>query len=361
MTGFASATWAALVPFVKARANIDDGRLGLLLLCLGIGSIATMPLSGILTARFGCRRVITIAALAFAAMLPLLGTLSAVPWLVVSLMLFGAGIGAADIAMNVQAILVERASGRAMMSGFHGLFSVGGIAGAGGMAGLLSAGLAPAAAARCASLVIVIALVVAYRDLVPYGSKSDGPAFAIPRGIVAVIGVLCFVLFLTEGAILDWSAVFLTSVRHVAASFAGLGYAVFAATMTLGRLGGDRIVQRFGSERVLVAGGLCAAIGFIVAAALPSPVVALIGFALVGIGCSNIVPLLFSAAGNQREMPETAAVPAVTTIGYAGILAGPAAIGIVAQATSLPTCFAILACMLVAVSLSGRLLRSTAL
>ena len=347
------------MPFVKIRAHVGDGQLGLLLLCLGIGSIATMPLSGVLAARFGCRRVITVAALAFAAALPLLATLSSMPWLVLTLMLFGAGVGAADIAMNIQAILVERASGRAMMSGFHGLFSVGGIAGAGGMAALLSTGLSPLAAASCVSLVIVVALAIAYANLLPYGSKSDGPAFAIPRGIVAIIGLLCFVLFLTEGAVLDWSAVFLTSVRHVSASYAGVGYALFAATMTLGRLSGDRIVHRFGSERVLMTGGICAAAGFALAAAAPSPVASAIGFALVGIGCSNIVPLLFNAVGRQREMAENAAVPAVTTIGYAGILAGPAAIGFVAQATTLQICFAILATMLVGVSLSGRFLRST--
>ena len=347
------------MPFVKVRASVDDGRLGLLLLCLGIGSIVTMPFSGALTARFGCRRVIAAGALAFAATLPLLATLSSLASLAAALMLFGAGIGAVDIAMNVQAIVVERASGRAMMSGFHGLFSVGGIAGAGGMAALLSFGLSPGAAASCAASLIIAALAFASPGLVPYGSTNDGPAFALPHGIVVVIGLLCFVLFLTEGAVLDWSAVFLTTIKHVPASYAGLGYAVFAATMTVGRLGGDRIVHRFGSERVLTAGGLCAALGFSVAAAVPSPVASLIGFALVGIGCSNIVPLLFSAVGRQREMAENVAVPAVTTIGYAGILAGPAAIGFVAQATSLPICFAILACMLAAVSQSGRLLRAT--
>jgi predicted MFS family arabinose efflux permease len=356
ITGFGNSAWAALVPFAKARADISDGALGLLLLCLGIGSIVTMPLAGASAARFGCRRVMVAAALVIAAMLPFLATLSALPSLVAALMVFGAGIGALDVAINIQAIIVERASGRSMMSGFHGLFSLGGIAGAGGMAALLSAGAPPLAAALCVSLGIAAALAVSAMHFLPYGAKSEGPAFAVPHGIVLLIGMLCFVLFLAEGAILDWSAVFLTSNRHMAASYAGLGYAAFAATMTAGRLAGDRIVDRLGQRRVVLIGGLCAALGFVVAVAVPSWPMTLLGYALVGVGCANIVPVLFSAVGRQSVMPENVAVPAIATLGYAGILAGPAGIGFIAHLANLPAAFLMLAAMLVAVSLSSRLL-----
>ena len=259
-----------------------------------------------------------------------------------------------DVAINIQAIIVERASGRSMMSGFHGLFSLGGIAGAGGMAALLSAGASPLAAVLCVSLGIAAALAVSAGHLLPYGARKEGPAFAMPRGIVLLIGALAFVLFLAEGAVLDWSAVFLTSVRDVAASYAGFGYAAFAATMTVGRLAGDRIVDRLGRQRVVLIGGLCAAFGFVVSVAVPSWEAALLGYALVGVGCANIVPVLFSAVGRQSVMPENVAVPAITTLGYAGILAGPAGIGFIAHLTSLPTAFLILAAMLVAVALSSR-------
>jgi predicted MFS family arabinose efflux permease len=354
ITGFGNSAWAALVPFVKARAEISDGGLGLLLLCLGIGSIVTMPISGAFAAKFGCRRVITIAVVMVAATLPFLATLSALPLLVVTLMVFGAGIGAIDVAMNIQAIIVERASGRSMMSGFHGLFSVGGIAGAGGMAVLLSCGASPLMATVCVSLGVLAALAVAVSHLLPYGSKNEGPAFAIPHGIVLLIGLLCFVLFLAEGAVLDWSAVFLTSIRHMVTSYAGLGYTAFATTMTIGRLAGDRIVDRLGPKRVVLVGGLCAAAGFVVTTVVPSWQVGLLGYALVGVGCSNIVPVLFSSVGRQSVMPENVAVPAITTLGYAGILVGPAAVGFIAQLTNLPAAFLILAAMLVAVSLSSR-------
>ncbi len=356
ITGVGNSVWAALVPFAKARAGVSDGALGLLLLCLGIGSIVTMPVSGALAARFGCRRVMIVAALLVAASLPCLAILSSLPSLVPALMIFGAGIGAMDVAMNIQAIIVERASGRAMMSGFHGLFSLGGIAGAGGMVALLSAGASPLSAASCVSLGILLAFAAAVAHLLPHGAANDGPAFAIPRGIVLVIGMLCFVMFLAEGAVLDWSAVFLTTIRHMATSLAGLGYAAFATTMTIGRLAGDRIVERLGRRRVVLLGGLCAAAGFVIATAIPSWPVALLGYALVGVGCANIVPVLFSAVGRQDVMAENVAVPAITTLGYAGILAGPAGIGVIAHLTNLPAAFLVLAAMLVAVSLSSRIL-----
>jgi MFS family permease len=207
---------------------------------------------------------------------------------------------------------------------------------------------------------IALALVFAAPHLLAYGTRSGGPAFALPHGIVLLIGALCFVLFLTEGAVLDWSAVFLTSVRGMEKSYAGLGYAAFATTMTIGRLTGDRVVQRFGGTRVIVFGSICAAAGFVLATLVPSWQAALLGYALVGVGCSNIVPVLFTSVGRQSAMPENVAVPAITTLGYAGILAGPAAIGFVAHATSLSIAFLILAVMLLGVALSSRLLTERA-
>ena len=356
ITGLGSSAWAALVPFAKLRAGISDGALGLLLLCLGIGSIVIMPVAGTLAAKFGCRRVMIVAAVVVATTLPFLATLSTFPSLIVALVMFGAGIGAIDVTMNIQAIIVERGSGRSMMSGFHGLFSLGGIAGAGGMAALLSASASPLGATLCVSLCVLVGIAISASNLLPYGARNDGPSFAIPHGIVLFLGMLCFVLFLAEGAVLDWSAVFLTTVRHMKTSTAGLGYAAFATTMTIGRLTGDRIVERLGQRRVVFFGGLCAALGFVVATTIPLWQTGLLGYALVGVGCANIVPVLFSAVGRQRVMPENVAVPAITTLGYAGILIGPAGIGFIAHVADLPTAFLILSAMLVAVALGNRYL-----
>lgn len=354
VAGFGMAAWAPLVPFAKARLGMDGGVLGLLLLCLGVGSVVTMPLAGALAGRVGCRLVITLSALLLCLTLPLLASAASLPLLVAALLGFGAGVGGIDVSMNIQAIIVERASGRPMMSGFHGLFSLGGIAGAAGVTALLGAGASPLAATLVLVAGIVVAVAMAAPHLLPYGSRSDGPAFAFPHGVVLFIGVLCFVAFLAEGAMLDWSAVFLTSVRGMATSYAGLGYAAFALTMTIGRLSGDRVVKRFGGARVIVFGGLCAAAGFALATLGVSWQGALLGYALVGAGCSNIVPVLFTSVGRQTSMPETVAVPAITTLGYAGILAGPAAIGFVAHVASLSVAFLILALLLLGVAASGR-------
>jgi predicted MFS family arabinose efflux permease len=357
IAGFGMAAWAPLVPFAKERLGVSEGTLGTLLLCLGAGSILAMPFAGLLTSRAGCRRVLILSILVVCATLPMLAHLSTVAGLGVALFLFGAGMGALDCTMNIQAIILERASGRTMMSGFHGLFSLGGVAGAGGMSGLLTLGLSPWRATWIVVAAIVLMLALSARFFLPYGGRSSGPAFALARGVVLFIGVLCFILFLTEGAVLDWSAVFLTDVRGMSAAHAGLGYAAFAATMTVGRLTGDRIVVRFGPKAIVIGGSLIAAAGLALATLVPFWAAAILGYALVGVGCSNIVPVMFSLAGKQDEMPESIAVPAITTMGYAGILLGPAFIGYVAHASSLAIALLILSVMLVGVAASARALK----
>ncbi|MFP3517098.1 MFS transporter [Pseudomonas sp. SIMBA_077] len=357
IAGFGIAAWAPLVPYAKARAGLDDATLGLLLLSLGIGSILAMPIAGVLATRFGCRRVFITGALLICLSLPLLATVSSIPLLIATLFVFGAGLGTVDSTVNLQAVIVERASGRNMMSGFHGLFSVGGIVGAAGVSALLAIGLTPLWAMLVVIVMILAALFKAAPNLLPYGSESNGPAFAIPHGVVLFIGVLCFIVFLAEGAMLDWSAVFLTSEKHINDVYAGLGYAAFALTMTIGRLLGDTLVSRLGARRIIVLGGLLAAAGLALATLAPDWEVSLMGYALVGAGCSNIVPVLYTAVGKQTVMPESIAVPAITTLGYAGILVGPAAIGFIAHASSLNIAFGVIAVLLVGVAISGRILR----
>lgn len=358
IAGFAMAAWAPLVPLAKARAELSDGSLGLLLLGLGAGSIMAMPLAGYLCARWGCRRVIVCAGLLICLVLPLLASVATLPLLVAAVLLFGAGMGAIDCAMNIQAVLVEKASGRPMMSGFHGLFSVGGILGAAGMTALLALGLTPLLAVGCVVVLTLLAVLKAAPDLLPYGNESGGPLFAMPRGIVLFLGVLCFIVFLTEGAMLDWSAVFLVSERDMQPAYAGLGYAAFATTMTIGRLTGDAIVSRFGGAWVTIVGGLCAAAGLALSLVVPAWPAALLGYALIGAGCSNIVPVLFTAVGRQTTMPQSAAIPAMTSLGYAGILVGPAFIGFVAHASSLSIALGVLIVLLLFVAASGRHLRN---
>ncbi|MBH2035224.1 MAG: MFS transporter [Pseudomonadales bacterium] len=357
IAGFGIAAWAPLVPYAKARAGLDEGTLGLLLLCLGVGSILAMPLAGVLASRFGCRRVTIGGTLLICAALPLLATVSSIPGLIAVLFMFGAGLGTVDSTVNLQAVIVERASGKTMMSGFHGMFSLGGIVGAAGVSALLGFGFSPLTAMLVVAVLLLVALCKAAPHMLSYGSERSGPAFAIPHGIVLFIGGMCFIVFLAEGAALDWSAVFLVQERGIDTAYAGLGYAAFALTMTVGRLTGDRIVRRLGATRVMVFGGLTAAAGLFLATFAPNWEFALVGYVLLGAGCSNIVPVLFTAVGKQTVMPESVAIPAITTLGYAGILAGPAVIGFIAHASSLSFAFGLMAVLLVAVAIGGKVLK----
>lgn len=358
IAGLLMSAWAPLVPLVKARTGLDDGGLGLLLLGLGGGSIVAMPFAGYLTAHYGCRPVVIWATIVLCAVLPLLSTVVWLPGLVIAVIIFGASMGMLDCAMNIQSVIVEKNSGQALQSGFHGLYSVGGIVGAGAMTALLTFGLDPLIAALCIVATVLGSLYKAAPSLLTYGTERGGPMFAVPRGIVLFLGALCFIVFLTEGAMLDWSAVFLVSNRGLEPSIAGLGYASFAAAMTVGRLTGDAIVSKLGGVRVVALGGLCAAAGMIVSLGIDGWAASLIGYALVGAGCSNIVPVIFTAVGRQQRMPQAVAIPAVISMGYAGILIGPVFIGAVAHLSTLSFALGCVSVLLVFVSATARLLRN---
>ena len=357
LPGFAMAAWAPLVPFARTRTGLDEGTLGLALLCLGAGSLLAMPLAGAAAARLGCRVVmVTTLLMAFAA-LPLL-TLSPSAWLLGAvLFVFGAGIGACDCVMNLQAVIVERDAKRPMMSGFHAWYSIGGALGAATMTGLLMVGLTPWQAAGLLAVLMLGVLALAAPHWRVDRAPGDAPVFAMPRGIVLLIGALCFVAFLGEGVMLDWSAVFLHDVRGIEVGQAGLGFFAFSVAMTVTRLLGDAVVARLGAQRAILLGALVGAGGFgllLLGHGLP---VALAGCVLIGMGCANLVPVLFSLAGRQTAMPERLAIPAVTTFGYAGVLAGPALVGFGAQASSLAWALALVASALLLVGVAARWVR----
>lgn len=355
--GLAMAAWAPLVPYAKARIGLGEAELGLLLLCFGGGSMLAMPFTGGLAGRFGCRAVVLLSGFLCCLMLPVLALANSSPLLALTLFVFGVGLGTLDVAMNIQAVIVEKSAGAALMSGFHGLFSVGGVAGAGSMAFLLWSGASPLYSCVIISIVAVFALALASPNLLREidAAESKVPLFVVPHGAVIIIGGVCFIVFMAEGAMLDWSALFLTAQRGLSGERAGLGYAIFSIAMMLGRLTGDHVVARFGGRRVMLAGGICSASGFLFAVSTSSGGTALAGFLLVGLGASNIVPILFTAAGKQTAMPASRAIAAITTIGYAGILSGPALIGFVAHVSNLNLAFGGLGCLMLLVALSNRL------
>nr|WP_113864716.1 MFS transporter [Brenneria salicis]NMN92292.1 putative MFS family arabinose efflux permease [Brenneria salicis ATCC 15712 = DSM 30166]RBP67631.1 putative MFS family arabinose efflux permease [Brenneria salicis ATCC 15712 = DSM 30166]RLM32391.1 MFS transporter [Brenneria salicis ATCC 15712 = DSM 30166] len=355
VAGFAMAAWAPLVLFVKHRLDINDASLGMLLLSLGIGSLLAMPFAGLLTSKLGCRTIILTASALLSVILPMLTQADTIPLMAVTLLFFGAAIGMIDVSMNIQAVIVERASGRAMMSGFHGFFSVGGIAGAGGVSALLWLGLSPLMALLVIVALLLVLMSVAQSHLLRAANNTEGgPMFAIPRGWVMFIGVLCFIMFLAEGAILDWSALFLSAERHLSSAQAGIGYAAFSVAMTIGRLSGDRVVNALGRYAILAGGSLCAALGLLLTISIDNALTSILGFVMVGIGASNVVPILFSAAGNQKIMPASLAIASITTVGYAGILVGPTLLGFIAQLSSVSLAFGCVALLLLIVCASAR-------
>ena len=356
--GLAAGAWAPLVPFARERLALTDGGLGLMLLCLGVGSIVAMPVAGALAARFGCRIVLVTAGAAICLMFPLLALAPLALAMAAALLLFGASLGSVDCVINMQAIVVERREGRPLMSGFHALSSLGGIAGAGAVSGMIALGASPLAATLAIAGAMAASIVVARPGLLAERAEERGPAFALPHGAVLLIGAFCFAVFLTEGSALDWSAVLLRTVRRADAAEAGLAYAAFSATMTAGRLVGDRLVARTGLVRTVALGALVAAAGLAIAALAPWWPLSAAGYALVGAGCANIVPALFTLTGRQTAMPEASAVAAVSVLGYAGILAGPAGIGFVANLAGLPMALLTVAAMLLAVAASAARLRS---
>ena len=351
--GFGSASWAPLVPVLRERLAIGDDVLGLLLLCIGIGSLATMPLSGALSARLGCRRVLVATGILFACTL-LAVTLVDSLWTAVPVILvFGALMGCLDVVINVAAVIVEKGIGRRIMSGMHAFWSMGGFIGAGlygvwvGILGLTAFQSTAIAAG------IVLALTVGFgRNLIPYGG-GGGSLIAIPRGIVVFVGITAFIAFLSEGAVMDWSGVYLTVVRGMDLALAGVGFSVFSAAMLTMRFLGDRVVQRIGQRPVAVGGALLTLVGILLIMFAPVDALLYFGFFAIGIGSANIVPVFFSLMGRKNVMPIGTAVSAVSTMGYLGILAGPAAIGFISSATNLQTAFGMLAVLSIAQAAVG--------
>lgn len=360
VAGFGVACWAPLVPFAKQRLQVDDGTLGLLLLCLGIGSVAAMVRTGPLCARYGCRPVVLASGAGLVLLLPPLAVVRT-PWLLAPLLFgFGAALGSLDVAANVHAVEVERSAGRPLMSGFHALFSVGGFAGSALMTFLISLAVDPFAGALICSVLMLLALVAARpRLLAARAAEAPAPTLLVlPRGPVLLLAALAAVTFLVEGALLDWSALLLTDSGLAAAGQAGTGYALFSVAMTAGRFGGDAIVARLGDRAVMFWGGLLALAGFAVLLLARRIEPALAGFVLIGLGASNAVPVLFRNAGAQQAMPAALAVSAITTMGYAGYLLGPAVVGFIAEAAGLPAAFWMLAALMALVPTCAR--RATA-
>ena len=355
LAGCGMGAWAPLVPFAKERAQIGEAELGLLLLGLGTGAMCMMPFVARLANRVGCRSTVYLASAFTAVGLVGLATATSYWVLLAFLLLFGAAIATADVNMNLQGSLVERHHGKQMMSGFHGLFSVGNIFSAGTISLLLWLGLNPIQSIVILALGLGMALLYFGRYMLPFAELEGPPAKTKPTNLVLLLGALCFIAFLVEGSMLDWSAVYLTSNRDMEPSIAGIGYAAFSVTMAVGRLLGDWIVSKLGSRAVLLVGSVLAMGGMALAVGIDHWIVSVLGFVLVGLGISNLVPIFCSKAGHQTAMPVAQALAIINAIGYLGILMGPAAIGFIAHATSLSLSLLLTSASLILVLCSAKI------
>ncbi|TBN43872.1 MFS transporter [Paracoccus subflavus] len=349
--------WAPKLPAMMARLGIGESTAGLLVLALGVGSICLMPVFGALVARRGSAHAARLAAVLFAPSLIWISLAPSVWTVAAAVLLFGGLIGGMDVAMNANAVAVERARRRAIMSSCHGFWSLGGVAGA-GAGGMLIQTLGETGHAVLVTLAVAAILAWALPRLLrdPPGAEHVHQPLRLPRRpLPYLIGLMALASMIPEGAILDWAAVYLQREMGAPLSLAGWGFAACAATMAVMRFLGDGLRRRLGAVRTLRLSSVLAMAGLALAGLAPSAAVAIAGFAVAGIGIANMVPIAFSAAGNLPGLAQGIGLSVVTTMGYSGILLAPGTIGFLAEGMSFSTIFIGLSLLLLIPLLLSRL------
>jgi MFS family permease len=322
----------ARLPAIQAHLELRPGALGLALLGAPVGLLVAQPLVGAVIAGRGSRPVLALAPLLLAtAVLPALAVDATS--LLLAVLVVGAGNGALDIAMNAHGLAVERAAGRPLLASLHAALSFGALAGAAAAAGAATAGLPVAAHLALAAAAGALIARAAMRHLPVSSPRPSAPRLARPSRSVVLLGTIAFCVLLAEGAMFDWSSIYLARELHTSDGVAALGLAAFSITMGAGRLAADPVASRLGSPWTARAGAILATAGLATALATTSPGLAAAGLAAMGLGLSALFPLTLQATGRQAAAGP--ALAAVSTLGYAGFLTGPPTIGVLAQASSL--------------------------
>jgi MFS transporter len=340
LNGFVLAVWAARVPEVAARARVGPGALSLALLSLAAGALAAFQVSAVLTARAGSAAATRVFAVIFCAGLAGPAMASSLPGLAAALVVFGAGNGGLDIAMNAQGLVVEQQARRPLLSGFHAAFSAGGLAGAGTAAALAAAGAGTRAGFLGVASSSLLLMLLSGRHLLADPPRPGLPPAArrrlrIPSPALAALGVIAFCSAVGEGSMADWSAVYLRDDLAATAAVASLGYAAFSLGMLAGRLTGDRLRIRHRSAGIIAVSAALAAAGLGTGLTVGQAGAVIAGYAAVGIGLALVAPLVFAAVTRQEAQAVGDALASVATMGYAGFLCGPALIGLIARAGNL--------------------------
>ncbi len=360
INGALFANWVSRIPAVREALNLNKAELGVALLGLAVGALVAFPVAGWGIARFGSRIVTTAAILLMCVALGVVGLAQNLPTLFATLVLLGMGNGATDVGMNAQAVEIEKRHAHPIMSSFHAFWSLGGLAGAGLGSLLVGAGFTPLTHFVLFGVIAALSAGIASSRLLSIPpTRTADPVFVVPPHALIAIGVLTFCAALIEGAIADWSGVYLRDTLTTSESFAAIGYAVFSLAMLAGRLLGDRLKARLGAVRLGRSGGIIAASGMAFTLLVHQPWAALIGFACVGWGVSSLFPMAFSAAGNARNVNQGVALAAVATMGYTGFLIGPPVIGFVAHATGLRIALVLLVLLACVIALGARVLNAS--
>jgi predicted MFS family arabinose efflux permease len=339
INGGAIATWAANIPSVREHLELSETTLGFTLLTIAVGSVLALLVAGQLSARFGSRTLTIACTMLLIPLVPTLILAPSLPLLVLTLFAYGISVSLMDVVMNAHGVLVEQHLGRPIMSSLHALWSAGSLVGAGAGSVLLGVGVPPITFALLSAGLLAVMALLGLPYLLPSaldrGNKNDARAFVIPTGKLLGVALLVLLAYVAEGAIADWSGVYMRDGLHTDRGLAVGGYVAFNLAMFGARLVGDRLRATFNAVVLLRGSGLLAATGMALALVAPFPVLAIVGFGLTGFGFANVVPVLFTAAGNTPGVAAATAVAAAAGAGYAGFLAGPPLIGVLAGAFSL--------------------------
>ena len=355
--GFLTGSWAPQIPVFLTRLDISKFTLGLLILLFGVGAVTAMTWCGHLISRHGSRTVLRWFGLCGSFGLLVVALAPNVPLAAIAMFIFGGLIGGMDVAMNSNAVVVERRLSRAIMSSSHGFWSLGGFAG-GALGGFAIQNYGHLAHAVVVTAIAFAVLAVAVRHLIVEDKPevAEHHKFTLPANpLVYLVGLMALLTMISEGAVLDWAALYLRQELGADLAVAGLAYAAFSGVMALMRFLGDGVRNRFGAVMTLRVSALVAAAGMLVAGLAPSPWLAIAAFAFCGFGIANMVPIIFSAGGNQEGMSSGTGMSVVTTMGYSGILVAPSAIGFVAEHSSFGPIFVALSGLLVIVLLMAGL------
>lgn len=342
VAGFGLSSWAPLVPFAKERLHADAATLGTILLFLGLGAAIGMPIAGMLSSKLGSRIVLLLGACGLILTLPLLAVISHSIILMLVLFIFGFSIGAIDVSANIHGTEVQDLAKKPLMSSFHGFYSIGGLVGVSCATFLIAMHVSIIVVTILCSVIIALCILAAFPKLLKTRPQQTQKLLVFPKGQVIIIGLLCLTIFLAEGALLDWGAILLSQVKNVQVEIAGIGYVCFALALTVSRFFGDNLVARFGEKQILLTGMILTGLGIVLIAFTESMIFVLASIILAGLAAGNVVPVLFSLAGKQRVMEVTHAISAISTLGYLGVLLGPAMIGYVAHFVGLNTSFYVL-------------------